>query len=64
MSIAGTDQHRPRGALVEEIAAVRHGSERYGELLFDLRAVGCSPITVQVWDTSPLLPAPVRPAAG
>ena len=39
-------------------------SERYGELMFALRAVGCSPLTVQVWDTSPLLPVPVRPAAG
>jgi heme-degrading monooxygenase HmoA len=39
-------------------------SERYGELMFDLRAVGCTHMTVQVWDTSPLLPQPVRPSAG
>jgi uncharacterized protein (DUF1330 family) len=39
-------------------------SERYGELMFDLRAVGCAQIAVQVWDASPLLPAPVRPSAG
>jgi hypothetical protein len=39
-------------------------SERYGELMFDLRAVGCTHIAVQVWDTSPLLPEPVRPSAG
>jgi hypothetical protein len=41
-----------------------YASERYGELMFDLRAVDCAPITVQVWEASPLLPAPVRPAAG
>ena len=37
-------------------------SERYGELMFELRAVGCTHITVQVWETSPLLPEPVKPS--
>jgi hypothetical protein len=37
-------------------------SGRYGELMFELRAVGCTHIAVQVWETSPLLPAPVTPS--
>jgi heme-degrading monooxygenase HmoA len=37
-------------------------SERYGEIMFELRAVGCSHIAMQVWEASPLLPEPVTPS--
>jgi heme-degrading monooxygenase HmoA len=37
-------------------------SERYGEFMFELRAVGCTHIAVQVWETSPLLPEPAKPS--
>ena len=39
-------------------------SESYGELMFDLRAVGCTHLAVHVWDTSPLVPEPVTPSRG
>jgi hypothetical protein len=37
-------------------------SERYGDLMFELRAVGCTNMAVQVWEGSPLLPEPVTPS--
>jgi hypothetical protein len=39
-------------------------SESYGGLMFDLRAVGCTHLAVQVWDASPLVPEPVTPPSG
>jgi hypothetical protein len=39
-------------------------SESYAGLMFELRAVGCSHIAVQVWEPSPLVPEPVTPASG
>jgi hypothetical protein len=37
-------------------------SERYGDIMFELRAVGCTNMAVQVWEASPLLPEPVKPS--
>jgi hypothetical protein len=39
-------------------------SERYGELVFELRALGCTNMVLHVWDASPLVPEPVTPAGG
>jgi hypothetical protein len=39
-------------------------SESYGELMFDLRAVGCTNIAFQIWDASPLVPESVAPSSG
>jgi hypothetical protein len=39
-------------------------SQSYGGLMFDLRAVGCTHLAVQFWDTSPLVPEPVTPPSG
>jgi hypothetical protein len=36
-------------------------SESYAELMFDLRAVGCTHLAIQVWDASQLVPEPVTP---
>jgi hypothetical protein len=38
-------------------------SESYGGLMFDLRAVGCTNIALQVWDASPLLPEHMTPSS-
>jgi len=39
-------------------------SESYAELMFDLRAVGCTHLAVHVWDASSLVPEPVTPSSG
>ncbi len=36
-------------------------SEDYATILADLRSLGCSHITAQVWDASPVVPEPLRP---
>lgn len=38
-------------------------SESYAGLMFDLRAVGCTRLAVQVWDASPLVPELVTPSS-
>jgi hypothetical protein len=39
-------------------------SERYGELMFELRTLGCTNRALHVWDASPLVPDPVLPPGG
>jgi hypothetical protein len=39
-------------------------SERSGELMFELRALGCTNMALHVWDASPLVPDPVLPPGG
>ena len=39
-------------------------SERYGELMFELRTLGCTNMALHVWDASPLVPDPVLPPGG
>jgi hypothetical protein len=39
-------------------------SERYGELVFELRALGCTNLALHVWDASPLVPEPVTSPGG
>lgn len=38
-------------------------SEEYARVMEGLRAVGCTHITVQIWDVSPITPEPIRPAS-
>lgn len=37
------------------------GSEDYRHIVADLRALGCTNIVSEVWDTSPLVPEPLKP---
>lgn len=39
-------------------------SEDYARVLEGLRAIGCTNITVQLWDVSPVAPEPIRPTDG
>ncbi len=36
-------------------------SEDYAAIVADLRRLGCTHITAEVWDTSPVAPEPLRP---
>lgn len=50
----------------DSLASSQHflASERYGELMFELRALGCTNMALHVWDASPLVPEPVAPPGG
>ncbi len=39
-------------------------SEAYAGIVADMRAVGCTNITAEVWDASPLVPQPLKPPSG
>lgn len=36
-------------------------TEEYAHLMESMRAAGCTHITVQLWDVSPVIPEPIRP---
>lgn len=38
-------------------------SEAYATLMSDMRAVGCTNISAQVWDASPVVPEPLKPTS-
>ena len=40
------------------------GSEEYATIMSELRAVGCTNITAEVWGTSPVVPEPLKPPSG
>ena len=37
-------------------------SEGYASILADLRALGCTNLSAEVWDASPVAPEPLRPS--
>lgn len=39
-------------------------SEDYATIVADLRAVGCTNISAQVWGASPIVPEPLKPPSG
>ncbi|GIU99006.1 MAG: hypothetical protein KatS3mg014_0622 [Actinomycetota bacterium] len=44
-------------------AALRFpGTEDFARVMEDMRAAGCTNVTMQLWDVSPLVPEPLRPA--
>ncbi|GIV96902.1 MAG: hypothetical protein KatS3mg057_1559 [Herpetosiphonaceae bacterium] len=36
-------------------------TEDFARVMEDLRAAGCTSITVQLWDVSPVIPEPIQP---
>ncbi len=39
-------------------------TEDFARVMEEMRAAGCTNITVQLWDVSPLIPEPIRPTGG
>lgn len=39
-------------------------TEDFARVMEGMRAVGCTNVTVQLWDVSPVTPEPLRPAGG
>jgi heme-degrading monooxygenase HmoA len=39
-------------------------SEDYAKIVSELRGVGCTNISAEVWGSSPLLPEPLKPSSG
>ena len=39
-------------------------SEDYATIMADLRAVGSTNLSAEVWDTSPIVPEPLKPPSG
>lgn len=39
-------------------------SDTYSSTMEDLRALGCTNQTLEVWDSSPIVPEPMRPSKG
>jgi len=39
-------------------------SEDYASIADSLRAVGCTNLSAEVWDASPVIPEPLRPSSG
>jgi heme-degrading monooxygenase HmoA len=40
------------------------GSEEYATIVSELRAVGCTKISAQIWGASPVVPQPLKPPSG
>jgi heme-degrading monooxygenase HmoA len=39
-------------------------SEDYASFVADMKAVGCTNLSVEVWDASPVVPEPLKPPSG